>query len=61
MFWRYLVPEAGLSDRLVVSTSCSLLHVPLDPDAETSPDRGCASGRPSPGRRPTRSYGSARR
>ncbi|WP_436757767.1 5-methyltetrahydropteroyltriglutamate--homocysteine S-methyltransferase [Streptosporangium sp. V21-05] len=28
----------GLSDRLVVSTSCSLLHVPLDLDAETSLD-----------------------
>ncbi len=28
----------GLTDRLVVSTSCSLLHVPLDLDAETSLD-----------------------
>ena len=30
----------GLADRLVVSTSCSLLHVPLDLDAETSLDPG---------------------
>ena len=28
----------GLVDRLVVSTSCSLLHVPIDLDAETSLD-----------------------
>ncbi|WP_021592118.1 5-methyltetrahydropteroyltriglutamate--homocysteine S-methyltransferase [Actinomadura welshii] len=27
----------GLVDRLVVSTSCSLMHVPIDLDAETSP------------------------
>ncbi|HLV76021.1 MAG TPA: 5-methyltetrahydropteroyltriglutamate--homocysteine S-methyltransferase [Vulgatibacteraceae bacterium] len=30
----------GLVDRLVVSTSCPLLHVPLDLDAETSLDPG---------------------
>ncbi|MEU8801183.1 5-methyltetrahydropteroyltriglutamate--homocysteine S-methyltransferase [Spirillospora sp. NPDC048819] len=30
----------GLVDRVVVSTSCSLLHVPIDLDAETSLDTG---------------------
>ncbi|GAA0410798.1 5-methyltetrahydropteroyltriglutamate--homocysteine methyltransferase [Acrocarpospora corrugata] len=31
---------SGLADRLVVGTSCSLLHVPLDLDAETGLDPG---------------------
>ena len=47
--WRADVPRApvavrvavGLAGNLVVSTSCSLLHVPLDVSAETSLSPSC--------------------
>ena len=54
----------GLAGNLVVSTSCSLLHVPLDASPETpetSVSAELPAARPSRGRRSTRSWRSAAR
>lgn len=45
----------GLAGRVDVSSSCSLLHVPLDAAVERDIDPSSPAGWPSPGRRPRRS------